>query len=67
MNASCINENAKFKLCPYRVYTEEHPPVLRGNGAITTQQFYPCLGEACVAYHVGVCLRLSKRVKEVSK
>ena len=46
MSASCIDENAKFKLCPYRVYTEEPPPVLRGNGAITTQQFYPCLGEA---------------------
>lgn len=67
MNASCIDENSKFKLCPYRVYTEEHPPVPRGNGTLTTQVFYPCLGEACVAYHVGVCLRLSKRVEEVTK
>ncbi|CDC05056.1 unknown [[Clostridium] leptum CAG:27] len=46
MNASCIDENAKFKLCSYRVYTEEHPPVMRESGTITTQQFYPCLGEA---------------------
>lgn len=59
MNASCIDENSKFKLCPYRVYTEEHPPVLRGNGTLTTQAFYPCLGEACVAYHIGICLRLA--------
>lgn len=64
MNASCIDESSKFKLCPYRVYTEEHPPVLRGNGTITTQVFYPCLGEACVAYHVGICLRLAGKEKQ---
>lgn len=64
MNASCIDENSKFKLCPYRVYTEEHLPVLRGNGTITTQVFYPCLGEACVAYHVGICLRLAGKEKQ---
>lgn len=64
MNASCIDENSKFKLCPYRVYTEEHPPVLRGNWTITTQVFYPCLGEACVAYHVGICLRLAGKEKQ---
>lgn len=64
MNASCIDENSKFKLCPFRVYTEERPPVLRGNGTITTQVFYPCLGEACVAYHVGICLRLAGEEKQ---
>ena len=64
MNASCIDKNSKFKLCPYRVYTEEHPPVLRSNGTITTQVFYPCLGEACVAYHVGICLRLAGKEKQ---
>ena len=64
MNASCIDENSKFKLCPFRVYTEEYPPVLRGNGTITTQVFYPCLGEACVAYHVGICLRLAGEEKQ---
>ena len=64
MNASCIDEKSKVKLGPCRVYTEEHPPVLRGNGTITTQVFYPCLGEACVAYHVGICLRLAGKEKQ---
>lgn len=30
MNASCLDEKGRFKSCPYRVYTDEHKAVLRG-------------------------------------
>lgn len=60
MNASCLDEKGRFKSCPYRVYTDEHKAVLRGQGDFTSQCFYPC-----IAYHVGVCLRLAATLKEV--
>lgn len=65
MNASCLDEKGRFKSCPYRVYTDEHKAILRGQGDFTSQRFYPCIGEGCVAYHVGVCLRLVAALKEV--
>lgn len=65
MNASCLDEKGRFKSCPYRVYTDEHKAVLRGQGDFTSQCFYPCIGEECIAYHVGVCLRLVAALKEV--
>lgn len=64
MNASCLDEKGRFKSCPYRVYTDEHKAVLRGQGDFTSQCFYPCIGEGCIAYHVGVCLRLAAALKE---
>lgn len=67
MNANCLDENGKFKSCPYRVFSDEHKAVLRGQGDCTTQTFYPCMGEACIAYHVGICLRLIEALKEVDK
>lgn len=45
MNASCLDEKGRFKSCPYRVYTDEHKAVLRGQGDFTSQCFYPCIGE----------------------
>lgn len=30
MNASCLDEKGRFKSCPYRVYTDEHKAILRG-------------------------------------
>ena len=65
MNASCIGENTKFKLCPYRVFTQEHKAIAIGSGDCVTQEFYPCAGEACIAYHVGLCLRAHEALKEV--
>lgn len=41
MNASCIDENAKFKLCPYRVYTEEHPLFCVATGRLLLSSFTP--------------------------
>lgn len=35
MNASCLDEKGRFKSCPYRVYTDEHKAVLRGQGVFT--------------------------------
>lgn len=45
MNASCLDEKGRFKSCPYRVYTDEHKAILRGQGDFTSQCFYPCIGE----------------------
>ena len=28
---------------------------------------YPCIGEACVGYHVGICLRAHEALKEVKE
>lgn len=42
-------------------------PLLRGQGVTVTEQFYECLGEKCVAYHVGICLRLSDAVDNLYK
>lgn len=67
MNATCIDEKGDFKACPYRVFTEEHKAVLRGSGDFVVQQFYPCIGEACVGYHAGICLRACEALKEVKK
>lgn len=64
-NAECLKENGDFKLCPFRVFTEIRPAVMCGTGDITTQEFYPCAGESCIAYHVGVCLRLQDAMKSV--
>lgn len=65
MNANCLDEKGNFKLCPYRVLTEEHKAVMKGTGDFVTQMFYPCVGEDCVAYHVGICLRAHEALKEV--
>lgn len=65
MNANCLDDEAKFKLCPYRVFTKEHKAIAMGSGDVVTQEFYPCAGEACIAYHVGVCLRAYEALKEV--
>lgn len=68
-NANCltITDPAEFKLCPFRVCQVEHPPVFRGHGTTVTQEFYPCMGEKCIAYHVGICLRLSDAVANLYK
>lgn len=58
-NANCLDKDGEFKLCPFRTFKEQHFPVLKGNGEVVTEQFYPCMGEECIAYHVGICLRLS--------
>lgn len=63
MNASCLDEKGRFKSCPYRVYTDEHKAILRGQVDFVSQCFYPCIGEGCVAYHVGICLRHCRRAK----
>lgn len=47
MNASCLDEKGRFKSCPYRVYTDEHKAILRGQGDFVSQCFYPCIGEGC--------------------
>ena len=65
MNGNCLDEKGNFKACPYRVITEEHKALLQGHGDFVTQQFYPCIGEACVGYHVGICLRAHEAPKEV--
>lgn len=56
MNEKCCDEK-NTKLCPYRVYTQEFNATLTGSGNMTIQQFYPCVGDNCVAYHEGVCMR----------
>lgn len=65
MNASCLDEKGRFKSCPYRVYTDEHKAILRGQGDFVSQCFYPCIGEGRVAYQVGICLRFAAALKEV--
>lgn len=65
MNANCLDEKGRFKACPYRVITEEHKAIAIGSGDVTTQVFYPCIGEKCVAYHVGLCMRVQETLKEV--
>lgn len=65
--AMCLNKNRELKLCPFRICQVENPPALRGNGTVVTEQFYQCLGEECVAYHVGICLRLSNQVDNLYK
>lgn len=57
MNANCLDDKGNFKLCPYRVFTKEHKAMAIGSGDVVMQEFYPCAGEACIAYHVGICLR----------
>ena len=45
------------KICPYRVYTQGYKAILDGSGDMIIQEFYPCIGDSCVAYHEGVCMR----------
>lgn len=68
-NAKCLTDTdpAEFKCCPFRVHQIEHQPVFIGHGAVVTEEFYPCMGEKCIAYHVGICLRLSDSVKNLYK
>lgn len=40
MNASCLDEKGRFKSCPYRIYTDEHKAILRGQGDFTSQCFF---------------------------
>lgn len=65
MNAKCLNDKGDFKLCPYRVFTEEHKAITIGSSDCVTQTFYPCMGEACIAYHVGICLRVQEALKTI--
>lgn len=48
-NATCLNKDGAFKLYPFRTFKEQHLPVLRGNGEVLTEKFYPCVGEECIA------------------
>lgn len=63
MNASCLDEKGRFKSCPYRVYTDEHKAILRGQGDFVSQCFYPCIGEGCVAIPCGNLLTPCRRAK----
>lgn len=47
--------------CPFRTCKQEHPAMLRGHGAVITEDFYDCNGEECAAFHDGICLRLNPR------
>ena len=38
------------KICPYRVYTQGYKAILEGSGDMIIQEFYPCIGDSCVAY-----------------
>lgn len=67
MNATCLDEDVKFKKCPYRVITEEREAILREQGDITTQLFYPCIGKSCIAYHVGICLRTYETLNKLEE
>lgn len=66
MQVNCLDEKGQFKSCPYRVITEEFKAVMVGQGDMTTQQFYPCMGEKCVGYYNGICLRAAAVLKENS-
>ena len=44
------DKKKRTMLCPYRVWTEVVPPVLRGQGEFTKQGFYECLKEECICY-----------------
>lgn len=59
-SAKCIDEKGDFKACPYRIITEEHKAMMIGQGDIISQLFYPCIGEHCAGYHIGICLRLTE-------
>lgn len=67
MNAMCLDKDGKFKNCPYRVIAEEHKAILRGQGDVITQLFYPCIGEECIAYHVGICLRAYEALNKLQE
>lgn len=55
MNASCLDEKGRFKSCPYRVYTDEHKAILRGQGDFTSQCFYSDLRYAVCDYNSRRC------------
>lgn len=42
----------KLELCPFRIYEETHMPMLKGQGAVKTQHFMPCMKEKCICYDV---------------
>lgn len=65
MNANCLDDNGNLKLCPYRIFQEEHKALCIGDGDVVTQEFYPCLGQKCIGYHVGICLRLHEALQSV--
>lgn len=66
LNGTCIDDKGNFKLCPYRVFQEEHKALMIGSGDIVIQGFYPCVGEECIAYHDGICLRATEALKNAN-
>ena len=42
----------EIKLCPFRIFTEVRPAVLKGDGDITITDFMPCLKGNCPAWYV---------------
>ena len=48
------DKKKRTMLCPYRVWTEVVPPVLRGQGEFTKQGFYECLKEDCICYRLKI-------------
>lgn len=64
-NAMCIDKQGMFKLCPFRTFNKEHLPILKGDGTVISEDFYPCIGEKCIAYHCGICLRLVGNIERV--
>lgn len=55
MKASCLDEKGQFKRCPFMIVEQEQR---NASGAHKVQNFRPCIGEKCIAYHEGKCLRL---------
>ena len=57
----CTKKDGESRLCPYRVFREEHKPALKGSGLIVTQDFYKCMKIHCVAYDESSdeCMRLN--------
>ena len=64
MNATCIDENAKFKKMPIQ---SERKAILREQGDKIIQFFSPCIGEKCIAYHVGICLRAYEALNKLQE
>lgn len=67
----CTKNDGTPRLCPYRVFKEEHKAMLKGSGDVWSETFYNCMKTLCVAYNKSSdeCMRVKagEQEREIKK
>lgn len=62
-----IDRSGKDKICPYGVHDENQARVEMTAAGLRERTVFPCIGERCAAFHLGVCLIATQTLLEIMR